>query len=99
MSVSSTESQSLSHEASEWISVSYASSFSAMTSPSESVVSSFSTSYSESPSDASSLSATHSSGPALPETGAHPSNNILATVASILLSGLALLGIRKKDGK
>ena len=99
MSASSTESQSLSHEASEWISVSYASSFSAMTSPSESVVSSFSTSHSESPSDASSLSATHSSGPALPETRAHPSNNILATGASILLSGLALLGIRKKDGK
>ncbi|MFQ7477156.1 MAG: LPXTG cell wall anchor domain-containing protein, partial [Streptococcus sp.] len=57
------------------------------------------TSYSESPSDASSLSATRSSGPALPETGAHPSSNILATGASILLSGLALLGIRKKDGK
>ena len=34
--------------------------------------------------------------PALPETGAHPSSNILATGASILLSGLALLGIRKK---
>ena len=99
MSASSTESQSLSHEASEWISVSYASSFSAMTSPSESVVSSSSTSHSESPSDASSLNATHSSGPALPETGAHPSNNIFAIVASILLSGLALLGIRKKDGK
>ena len=99
MSASSTESQSLSHEASEWISVSYASSFSAMTSPSESVVSSSRTSHSESPSDASSLSATHSSGPALPETGAHPSSNILATVVSILLSGLALLGIRKKDGK
>ena len=79
--------------------MSYASSFSAMTSPSESVVSSSRTSHSESPSDASSLSATHSSGPALPETGAHPSSNILATVVSILLSGLALLGIRKKDGK
>ena len=99
ISASSTESQSLSQEISEWISVSYASSFSAVTSSSESVVSSFGTSYSESPSDASSLTATHSSGPALPETGAHPSSNILATGASILLSGLALLGIRKKDGK
>ena len=98
-SASSTESQSLSQEISEWISVSYASSFSAVTSSSESVVSSFGTSYSESPSDTSSLTATHSSGPALPETGAHPSSNILATGASILLSGLALLGIRKKDGK
>ena len=99
ISASSTESQSLSQEISEWISVSYASSFSAVTSSSESVVSSLDTSYSESPSDASSLTATHSSGPALPETGAHPSSNILATGASILLSGLALLGIRKKDGK
>ena len=99
ISASSTESQSLSQEISEWISVSYASSFSAVTSSSESVVSSFGTSYSESPSDTSSLSATRSSGPALPETGAHPSSNILATGASILLSGLALLGIRKKDGK
>ena len=99
ISASSTESQSLSQEISEWISVSYASSFSAVTSSSESVVSSFGTSYSESPSDASSLTATHSSGPALPETVAHPSSNILATGASILLSGLALLGIRKKDGK
>jgi len=99
ISASSTESQSLSQEISEWISVSYASSFSAVTSSSESVVSSLDTSYSESPSDASSLSATRSSGPALPETGAHPSSNILATGASILLSGLALLGIRKKDGK
>ncbi|MBF1739034.1 MAG: LPXTG cell wall anchor domain-containing protein [Streptococcus sp.] len=62
-------------------------------------MSSFGTSYSESPSDASSLTATHSSGPALPETGAHSSSNILAAGASILLSGLALLGIRKKDGK
>ena len=99
ISASSTESQSLSQEISEWISVSYASSFSAVTSSSESVVSSFGTSYSESPSDTSSLSATRSSEPALPETGAHPSSNILATGASILLSGLALLGIRKKDGK
>ena len=99
ISASSTESQSLSQEISEWISVSYASSFSAVTSSSESVVSSFGTSYSESPSDTSSLTATHSSGPALPETGAHPSSNILVTGASILLSGLALLGIRKKDGK
>ena len=99
ISASSTESQSLSQEISEWISVSYASSFSAVTSSSESVVSSLDTSYSESPSDASSLSAARSSGPALPETGAHPSSNILATGASILLSGLALLGIRKKDGK
>ena len=79
--------------------MSYASSFSAMTSSSESVVSSSSSSYSESSSDASSRSAKHSSEPALPETGAHPSSNILATGASILLSGLALLGIRKKDGK
>lgn len=99
ISASSTESQSLSQEISEWISVSYASSFSAVTSSSESVVSSFGTSYSESPSDTSSLSATRSSEPALPETGAHPSSNILATGASILLSGLTLLGIRKKDGK
>ena len=99
ISASSTESQSLSQEISEWISVSYASSFSAVTSSSESVVSSSSTSYSESPSDTSSLTATRSSEPALPETGAHPSSNILATGASILLSGLALLGIRKKDGK
>lgn len=99
ISASSKESQSLSHEASEWISVSYASSFSAVTSSSESVVSSSSSSYSESQTDTSSRSAKHSSGPALPETGAHPSSNILATGASILLSGLALLGIRKKDGK
>ena len=99
MSVSSIESQSLSHEASEWISVSYASSFSAMTSSSESVVSSSSTSYSESPTDTSSLSAKHSSGPALPETDTHTLFNILAIGASILLTGLTLLGIRKKDGK
>ena len=79
--------------------MSYASSFSAVTSSSESVVSSFGTSYSESPSDTSSLTATRSSEPALPETGAHPSSNILATGVSVLLSGLALLGIRKKDGK
>ncbi len=67
-----------------------------MTSPSESVVSSSRTSP-ESPYQMQARYATYLR-PALPETGAHPSSNTLATVVSILLSGQLLLEL-KKDGK
>ena len=96
MSASSTESQSLSYEASEWVHVSYASSFSPVTSLSEIVTN---TPHTASLSEVGSPSSLHTSESALPKTGTVSSSNILATGVSILLSGLALLGIRKKDSK
>ena len=38
-------------------------------------------------------------GPSLPETGGRASSGIFATGVSVLLSGLALLGFRKKDSR
>ena len=96
MSANQSESQPVSRS----VKVSYARNFSSGRSATEPVMasSSLSHSVSETKTEPARLASSQDKvAPSLPETGGRTSSGIFATGVSILLSGFALLGFRKKD--
>ena len=98
VSASQSESQLISRS----VKVSYARDFSSKRSASEPLMVSSSLSHSVSETEtapASLASSQDKVDPSLPETGGRASSGIFTTGVSVLLSGLALLGFRKKDSR